>query len=149
MSKVTKETWTRVVFDNIDLKSLDEVVVGIQDVEKDSKLGNAFRKSLKVAFGVGLDLIAANKALTIGNAIVALKTKDPEAKRGLVETEFDKVIDASKNENKTRDLLEKIVELNGVSSGATIVVSGDGQDYLVKNQSTDLNFSVKFKMEIE
>lgn len=149
LEKVTNKTWKRVVFNGIDADSLDEIVVGLQDVEKDSKLADMFRKGLKKAFPLALDLALGGKAFTIGNAIAAINAKDPDAKRSNVEAIFDELLERTKKANKTRPIMDDFVDLDGLKTGSDISVFGKARDYMVEKNSNDLQFEIKFKMDIE
>lgn len=149
LDKITNETWKRVVFNDLNFASLDELVVGLQDVEKDSKLADLFRKILKEAFPIAIDLALGGKAFTIGNALAAINAKDPAAKRSTVETKFDEVLERTKKANKTRPIMDDIIDLDGVKSGTEIIVSGKGRDYMVDKHANDLLFESRFRLEIE
>lgn len=150
MNKVTEETWKRVVFEDIEADSLVEVVVALQDVEKDSGPANFLRKIIKAAFPIALDLALAGEAFTIGNAIAKINEKDPAAKRSVVETKFDEMIDWSVKENKVRKIMNDIVPLKGLKDGSVIPVTGNATSKMMKKKdATDLKFEIKFRMDFE
>ena len=149
LDKITKDTYKRVVFREIDFDSLDELVVGLQDVEKDSRLADMFRKLLSETFPIVVDLALGGKAFTIGNALEAINKKDPTAKRSVVETKFDEVLQRTVNANKTRPIMDDIIDMDNVKSGSEILVSGKARDFMVDNKSDDLLFEIRFRMDIE
>jgi hypothetical protein len=92
-------------------------------LKKDGFFDKFWRNAAKIGFGVGLDLASQGKALTIGNALTALKKKPDD--RSDVEKQFDDMIDKSKKAGKTRTLWQHICVLNKAKNGDHVTVTGD------------------------
>lgn len=125
-TKVVDKAAREVIFKGLKIKSLDQVRVKIYDIEKDGKWDDVFRKGLKVAFDVGLNLISAGTAITVGNALTALK-KSKEADRSEVEKEFNKLIDESAKKGRSRVLWDHSVDLEGKAVGTPFTITGDSK----------------------
>ncbi|HEY0319383.1 MAG TPA: hypothetical protein VGC66_00280 [Pyrinomonadaceae bacterium] len=112
------------LFAGLKFKSLDRVTVKIYDIEKDGKWDKILNKSLKIAFGVGLELLSAGTAITVGNVLTLIK-KSKAADRSEVEKQFDDIIDASTKAGRSRLLWEHSADIEGITSGDHFAVTGN------------------------
>lgn len=115
-----------VLFSGLEFQSLDRVSVKIYDVEKDGKWDQILTTGLKLAFGVGLEILSSGTAITVGNVLTQLK-KHKDAERSEVEKQFDELIDARLKQNKTRLLWEHSSDIEGITSGDPIAVTGNSE----------------------
>ena len=120
------ENTRQVLFAGLKLKSLERVSVKIFDVEKDGAGDKIFRAALKTAFGLGLAMLPAGTAITVGNVLKALKDKK-DADRSEIEKKFDDFIDSSIKAGKTRLLWEHSADVEGLTSGDPFAVTGNSQ----------------------
>jgi hypothetical protein len=114
------------LFKNLNFKSLERVTVKIYDIEKDGKWDKVFREGLKLALGVGLDLLPVGTAITVGNVLASLK-KSKAADRSEIEKKFDDLIDASAKAGRSRLLWEHSADIEGITSGDPFAVTGNSQ----------------------
>ena len=127
-TSMVDESRREALFSGIDFKSLERVTVKIYDVEKDGKWDKVLREGLKMAFGVGIDLLSAGTAITVGNAYAALNKKlGKDASRSEVENKFSELIDASTKAGRTRLLWEHSADIEGITSGDHFAVTGNSQ----------------------
>ena len=113
-------------FAGLKFKSLEGVAVKVFDVEKDGKWDKILDKSLKVAFGVGLELLGGGTAITVGNVLTQIK-KSKDADRSEVEKQFDNLIDARLKDKRTRLLWEHSADIEGITPGDHFAVTGNSQ----------------------
>ncbi len=122
------ESRREALFAGLKFKSLERVTVKIYDIEKDGKWDKVFREGLKLAFGVGVDLLSAGTAITVGNAYAALNKKlGKDADRSEVEKKFIELIDASAKKGRSRFLWEHSADIEGITSGDPFAVTGNSQ----------------------
>jgi hypothetical protein len=114
------------LFAGLKFKSLERVAVKIYDIEKDGMWNKILDKSLKLAFGVGLELLSAGTAITVGNVLTELK-KSKAADRSEVEKQFDDLIDSSLKAGRSRLLWEHSADIEGITSGDPFAVTGNSQ----------------------
>jgi hypothetical protein len=120
------EAARQAVFAGLKYKALDRVRVKVYDIEKDGQWDKILRKGLKLAFGVGIELLSAGTAITVGNVLSVLK-KSKAADRSEVEKQFDDMIDASKKAGRTRLIWEHSADIEGITSGDPFAVTGNSQ----------------------
>lgn len=114
------------IFSDLDLQTLERVTVKIYDVEKDGKWDKIAREAIKIAFGVGLEMLSAGTALTVGNALSVVK-KAKAAERSEVEKAFRDLIDARAKAGKTRLLWEHSADVEGLTTNDPFAVTGNSQ----------------------
>ena len=123
---VVGESRREALFEGLKFKSLERVTVKIYDIEKDGKWDKITRKTLKIAFGVALNMLGAGTAITVGNVLKELK-KSKDADRSEVEKEFNKMIDDSAKAGRSRLLWEHSADIEGITSGDHLAVTGNSQ----------------------
>jgi len=114
------------LFAGLKFKSLERVAVRIYDVEKDGKWDGILDKGLKIAFGVGLEMLSAGTAITVGNVLSQIK-KSKAADRSEIEKQFDDLIDARIKDRKARLLWEHSADIDGITSGDHFSVTGNSE----------------------
>lgn len=126
-TSIIDESAREVLFAGLKLKSLERVSVKIYDVEKDGLKDKILRTALKTAFGLGLAMLPAGTAITVGNVLKALKDSK-KADRTEIEKKFDDFIDANVKAGKTRLLWEHSADVEGMTSGDPFAVTGNSKE---------------------
>ena len=125
-TSIIDESAREVLFAGLKIKSLERVSVKIYDVEKDGLKDKVLRTALKTAFGLGLAMLPAGTAITVGNVLKALKDSK-KADRSEIEKKFDDFIDANVKAGKTRLLWEHSADVEGMTSGDPFAVTGNSK----------------------
>jgi hypothetical protein len=119
----TPESGNEALFEGLESKSLERVMVSIYDIEKDGFFDKFWREAAKLGFQAGLDLLSAGTAITVGNILTALKKKNEE--RSDIEKHFDDLLQKSIKAGKTRLLWEHSADITKAKNGDHFAVTGN------------------------